>query len=58
MVQSEDEVSRSYFSHKPCKGINVKGVDSLLRGETCTQGGQLRAVGSDRWRGNSKEFLN
>src|ERR1700746_3992346 len=29
MVQSEDDVSRSYFSHKPCKDINVKGVDSL-----------------------------
>jgi hypothetical protein len=29
MVQSEDDVSRSYFSHKPGKGINVKGADSL-----------------------------
>src|SRR5258707_13816030 len=29
MVQGEDDVSRSYFSHKPRKGINVKGVDSL-----------------------------
>src|SRR5258706_1907499 len=29
MVQSEDDVSRSYFSHKPRKGTNVKGVGSL-----------------------------
>src|ERR1700757_802782 len=29
MVQSEDDVRRSYFCHKPCKGINVKGADSL-----------------------------
>src|SRR5258705_923187 len=29
MVQGEDDVSRSYFSHKPCEGIGVKGVDSI-----------------------------
>src|SRR5438477_13207650 len=29
MVQSEDDVSRGYFCHKPCKGINVKGVVSV-----------------------------
>ena len=29
MVQSEDDVSRTYLSHKSCKGINVKGVDGL-----------------------------
>src|ERR1700741_3072215 len=24
MVKSKDDVSRSYFPHKPCKGINVE----------------------------------
>src|SRR6201997_5799961 len=29
MVQSEDDVSCSYFSYKACKGLNVKSIDSL-----------------------------
>src|ERR1700745_4414497 len=29
MVKSKDDVSRSYFPHKPCKGINVEGVHRL-----------------------------